>query len=91
MTALKRVFGLALGAAIAAVAPAQQPNKGGRQPVEPIRLVKPGLYVIAGAGANSEVRGTGEGLIVVDGKLGGETVYDDLMAQVKSVSNLPVK
>ena len=91
MTALKRVFGLALGAAIAAVAPAQQPNKGGRQPVEPIRLVKPGLYVIAGAGANSEVRVTPQGLIVVDGKLGGETVYADLMAQVKSVSNLPVK
>jgi cyclase len=67
-----------------------QPNGGG-PPVQPIQQVKPGLYMIAGAGANSEVRVTNAGLIVVDGKLAGEQNYNALMEQIKSVSNQPVK
>ena len=78
-------------AGLAIFAPAQQQKKGGGQPVQPAEQVKPGLYMIAGAGANSEVRVTNDGLIVVDGKLPGEKNYDDLMAQVKSISNRPVK
>jgi len=77
--------------ALAALAPAQQQKKGGGQPVQPIQQVKPGLYMIEGAGANSEVRVTNAGLIVVDGKLPGEKNYDDEMAQIKSVSKEPVK
>lgn len=77
--------------ALAALAPAQQQKKGGGQPVQPIQQVKPGLYMIEGAGANSEVRVTNAGLIVVDGKLPGEKNYDDEMAQIKSVSNEPIK
>lgn len=77
--------------ALAALAPAQQQKKGGGQPVQPIQQVKPGLYMIAGAGANSEVRVTNAGLIVVDGKLPGEKNYDDEMAQIKSVSKEPIK
>jgi cyclase len=69
----------------------QAQPKGGGQPVQPIQQVKPGLYVIAGAGANSEVRVTNEGLIVVDGKLAGEQNYNALMEQIKSVSSQPVK
>lgn len=89
---VKTVLPLVLGVALAAVAPAQPQRKGGGgQPVQPIQQVKPGLYMIAGAGANSEVRVTPDGLIVVDGKLAGEQNYNDLMAQIKSVSNLPVK
>lgn len=78
-------------AALAVFAPAQGRKGGGGQPVQPIQQVKPGLYMIAGAGANSEVRVTSDGLIVVDGKLAGEQNYNDLMAQIKSVSNLPIK
>ena len=77
--------------ALAILASAQQQKKGGGQPVQPAQQVKPGLFMIAGAGANSEVRVTNDGLIVVDGKLPGEKNYDDLMAQIKSISNLPVK
>ena len=67
-----------LMAALVTRAPAQQ-------------QVKPDLYVIAGAGANSEVRVTNDGLIVVDGKLAGEQNYNALMAQIKSVTSQPVK
>jgi cyclase len=77
--------------ALAALAPAQQQKKGGGQPVQPIKEVKPGLYLIEGAGANSEVRVTNAGLIVVDGKLPGQKNYDDEMAQIKSVSSEPIK
>lgn len=78
-------------AACVALAPAQQQKKGGGQPVQPAQQVKPGLYMIAGAGANSEVRVTNDGLIVVDGKLPGEQNYNDLMTQIKSISTKPVK
>ena len=67
-----------------------QPNGGG-QPVQPIQQVKPGLYMIAGAGANSIVRVTKEGIILVDGKLPGDANYTALMDQIKTVSDQPVK
>ncbi|MBZ5575153.1 MAG: MBL fold metallo-hydrolase [Acidobacteriia bacterium] len=79
-----------LAVSLAVIAPAQG-RKGGGQPVQPIQQVKPGLYMVAGAGANSEIRVTPDGLIVVDGKLAGEQNYNDLMAQIKSVSSQPVK
>jgi len=75
----------------ALVALAQAQPKGGGPPVQPIQQVKPGLYMISGAGANSEVRVTNEGLIVVDGKLAGEQNYNALLEQIKSVSSQPVK
>lgn len=85
------IAGLAAILAVAQAQPARGGKKGGRQPVQPIEQVKPGLYMVAGAGANSEVRVTNAGVILVDGKLPGETNYDDLMAQIKSVTNQPVK
>ena len=78
-----------LAGGLAALLQAQP--KGGGLPVQPIQQVKPGLYMIAGAGANSEVRVTRDGLIVVDGKLAGEQNYNALMEQIKSVSNQPIK
>lgn len=79
-------------AILGAMAQAQPPRRGsGGQGVQPIQQVKPGLYMIAGAGANSEVRVTTEGLIVVDGKLAGEQNYNALMEQIKSVSPQPIK
>ena len=66
---------------------------GGRagQTVEKIRQLKPDLYLITGGGANTLVRVTTEGLIVVDTKNPGGDNYDRVMEEIKSVSNLPVK
>jgi cyclase len=70
--------------------------RGGRaggpgQTVEKIRELKPGLYMITGGGANTLVRVTGEGLIVVDTKNPGDENYNRVMEEIKSVSALPVK
>ncbi len=72
-------------------APAQGGGRGGGQPVQPIQMVKPGLYVVPGAGSNSIVRVTNEGVILVDTKLPGEANYNGLMEQIKSVTTQPVK
>jgi cyclase len=77
---------------------AQGPPGGGRgkgpaagQTVEKIRTLKPNLYMITGGGANTLVRVTTEGLIVVDTKNPGEENFNRVMEEIKSVSNLPVK
>ena len=76
---------------------AQQPpaqgggGRGGGQPVQPIRMLKPNLYVVPGAGANSIVRVTNEGVILVDTKLPGEANYNGLLEQIKTVTPQPVK
>jgi glyoxylase-like metal-dependent hydrolase (beta-lactamase superfamily II) len=75
---------------------AQQPlaqgrGRGGGQPVQPIQLVKPGLYVVSGGGSNSIVRVTNEGVILVDTKLPGEANYNALMEQIRTVTMQPVK
>ncbi|MBV9768237.1 MAG: MBL fold metallo-hydrolase [Bryobacterales bacterium] len=78
------------------LAQSQQPaapavaRRGAPQP-QAIQLVKPGLYIITGAGGNTTVRVTSEGLIVVDGKLPGQANYDALMALIKGVSDQPIK
>src|SRR4051812_10420732 len=65
--------------------------RGGGQPVQPIQPVKPGLFVVAGAGANSLVRLTPDGVILVDTKLAGEQNYNALVEQIKTVTDKPVK
>jgi glyoxylase-like metal-dependent hydrolase (beta-lactamase superfamily II) len=73
------------------------PPGGGRggpkagQTVEKIRTLKPNLYMITGGGANTLVRVTPEGLIVVDTKNPGDVNYDRVMEEIKSVSSQPVK
>jgi glyoxylase-like metal-dependent hydrolase (beta-lactamase superfamily II) len=87
-----------LGVAAAALS-AQAPQGGGRagrgaaagQTVEKIRQLKPDLYMITGGGANTLVRVTGEGLIVVDTKNPGDENYNRVMEEIRSVSSLPVK
>ena len=59
--------------------------------VEKIRLLKPNLYMITGGGANTLIRVTPEGLIVVDTKNPGDENFDRVMEEIKSVSTLPVK
>jgi glyoxylase-like metal-dependent hydrolase (beta-lactamase superfamily II) len=71
--------------------PAQGRGRGGGQPVQPIQMVKSGLYVVPGAGANSIVRVTNEGVILVDTKLPGEANYNGLLDQIRSVTMQPVK
>jgi cyclase len=96
----------ALGASAAALL-AQQPQgrgrggRGGRggpkagQTVEKIRQLKPNLYLITGGGANTTIRVTPDGLILVDTKNPGpgdtSDNYNRVMEEIRSVSNLPVK
>jgi glyoxylase-like metal-dependent hydrolase (beta-lactamase superfamily II) len=89
---------VALLASILVVHAQQQPpaqgrggGRGGGQPVQPIQMLKPGLYVVPGGGANSLVRVTNEGVILVDTKLPGEANYNGLMEQIRSVTPQPVK
>ena len=85
-----------------AVLSAQEPQgagrggRGGRGPaagqtVEKIRPLKPNLYMITGGGANTLVRVTSEGLIVVDTKNPSDENYNRVMEEIRSVSALPVK
>jgi glyoxylase-like metal-dependent hydrolase (beta-lactamase superfamily II) len=71
-------------------------GRGGRGPaagqtVEKIRQLKPGLYMITGGGANTLIRVTSEGLIVVDTKNPGDENDKRVMEEITSVSDLPVK
>ena len=81
--------GAGAGAAAGAGAGAGAPRPG--QTVEKIRQLKPDLYLITGGGANSLVRVTPEGIILVDTKNPGDENYNRVMEEIKSVSNLPVK
>jgi len=96
----KEYVGVAVAIAVGLVATAllaQGPPGGGRggpkagQTVEKIRLLKPNLYMITGGGANTLIRVTPEGLIVVDTKNPGDDNYNRVMEEIKSVSDLPVK
>lgn len=84
--------------AVLLVAPSFQAQQraGGRggaagQTVEKIRMLKPNLYMITGGGANTLVRVTNEGLIVVDTKNPGDENFNRVMEEIKSVTNQPVK
>jgi glyoxylase-like metal-dependent hydrolase (beta-lactamase superfamily II) len=68
-----------------------QPNAPAGPPSLTTQQIRPGLFMIAGAGANTEVRVTAEGLIVVDGKLASDQNYAALMEQIKTISALPIK
>jgi hypothetical protein len=56
-----------------------------------IMPIKPGLFMVTGAGANTMVRVTDDGILVVDTKQIGEANYNNLMAQIRTVSDKPVK
>ena len=83
-----------LSGAVSGQAP-QGGGRGGRgaagQTVEKIRQLKPDLYLITGGGANTLVRVTPEGLIVVDTKNPGDENFSRVMEEIKSVSSQPVK
>lgn len=68
-------------------------GKGAPPPAPPqkIEQLKKGLFLVTGAGGNTSVRVTKDGLIVVDTKNLGVNFYNELMAQIKTVSDKPVK
>jgi cyclase len=77
--------------------PPAGPGRGGAgrggpgQTVEKIRTLKPDLYLITGGGANTLVRVTRDGLVVVDTKNPGDENYNRVMEEIRSVSAQPVK
>src|SRR5262245_30851124 len=91
-------FVLATMLAFAVTVPSAQAPQGGRggrgaagQTVEKIRQLKPDLHLITGGGANTLVRVTKEGLIVVDTKNPGDENFNRVMEEIRSVSSQPVK
>jgi cyclase len=78
---------LSLGAAPAALAQAPAAS-----PSLIVKEVKPGLSMIIGAGGNTTVRTTSDGVIVVDSKNAGQPIYDALTAGIAQASGgKPVK
>jgi cyclase len=68
------------------------------QTVEKIKMLKPNLYEVTGGGANTLIRVTNQGLIVVDTKnppnpptAAESENFNRLMEEIKSVTNQPVK
>ena len=84
-----------IGAALAssAIVSAQTPAAQGKgaPPPQKISMIKPDLYIVTGAGGNSTVRVTKVGIILVDTKNPGENLYNELLEQIKTVSDQPVK
>src|SRR5437773_9803366 len=94
--------GLAVILAVASLSAFAQ-RGGGRgaaagQTVEKIKMLKPNLYEISGGGANTLIRVTDQGLIIIDTKnppnpptAPESENFNRLMEEIKSVTNQPVK
>src|SRR5262247_2970590 len=95
---------ISLSVAVAAMICSTSPHTfaqrgGGRGPaagqtVEKIKMLKPNLYEITGGGANTLIRVTNQGLIVVDTKNPPPSQDDNfarMTEEIRSVSNQPVK
>lgn len=91
-TAFVLIPALALATTLVVSGQGQAPA-GGQAPPAPmaIKQVKPGLYMVTGFGGNSIVRVTNQGVILVDTKNLGDGPYNDLVAQIKTVTDQPVK
>src|SRR5438046_2169412 len=82
----------------ASVSASAQRGGGGRgaagQTIEKIKMLKPNLYEITGGGANTLIRVTNQGSIVVDTKNpppSPDDNYARVMEEIKSVTAQPVK
>ncbi|MGI4880897.1 MAG: MBL fold metallo-hydrolase [Janthinobacterium lividum] len=62
-----------------------------RQPIQPIQKIGGDLYFVAGGGGNSVVLVTPKTIVLVDCKNSGNEIYGALVAQIRSVSSLPIK
>src|SRR2546422_10865137 len=91
------VLAVVIPAAIYAQAPqGQREGRGQRAAAPPpppmaIKQVKPGVYMVINGGGNSTVRVSDQGVILVDTKNLGDQFYNDLVAQIKTVTPQPVK
>jgi cyclase len=77
---------LALGAALAAAAPAQ--DSPAMPPIGPIQKVRNNLYVIPGQGGNTAVFVTRTGVVLVDTKIDGNG--QAILDRVAAVADVPV-
>ncbi|WP_116091696.1 MBL fold metallo-hydrolase [Sphingomonas crusticola] len=88
------LFWAAAGFASAAAAqsPAVQQPAAPPPAVQPqtIKAIAPGFYMVTGAGGNVTVWTADHGLILVDDKLAGEANFNNLVAAIRTVSDLPV-
>jgi glyoxylase-like metal-dependent hydrolase (beta-lactamase superfamily II) len=66
-------------------------GRGAQAQGQAIKQIKPGVYMVTGGGGNSTVRVTDQGVILVDTKNLGDQFYNDLLAQIKTVTPQPVK
>jgi len=66
-------------------------GRGGGNAAQATVMIKPGLSMVTGGGANTLVRVTDDGIVVVNTKNLGQANYDALMAQIKMLSDKPVK
>ncbi len=82
---------LLVSSALFAQGPGAAKGKAPGQTVEKIRQLKPNLYLITGGGANTLVRVTPEGVILVDTKNPGDENFNRVMEEVRSVTSQPVK
>jgi cyclase len=96
----KAFFSLSVVVLIAAASISAFAQRGGGrgpaagQTIEKIKMLKPNLYEITGGGANTLIRVTNQGLIVVDTKNpppSPDDNYARVMEEIKSVTNQPVK
>jgi cyclase len=87
------LFAAAFAAAPLVFAQAPAGGRGGAPPPAPQKImqIKPDLYLVTGAGGNSTVRVTKAGIILVDTKNFGDQFYNELVQQIKTVSEEPVK
>jgi glyoxylase-like metal-dependent hydrolase (beta-lactamase superfamily II) len=69
----------------------QQGGGGGNQAPPAIRQIKPGFYIVTGIGGNTSVRVTNDGVAIVDTKNLGEQNYNALMAQIRTVTQQPIR
>lgn len=89
-----RLLAFTLALALTGIASAAQQRGGAPDNVAMARQLKPGFFLITGAGANTAVRVTTEGLILVDCKnpsTDTNDIFAALNAQIKTISPLPVK
>jgi cyclase len=68
-----------------------QTGRFARDRVYDIEQLKPGIFLVPGGGGNTTVRVTDQGVIVVDTKNPGQKFFDDLMTQIRKVTNQPVR
>jgi len=66
-------------------------GRGGGNAAQATVPIKPGLSMVTGGGANALVRVTNDGIVVVNTKNLGQANYDAFMAQIKMLSDKPVK